>query len=62
MAEDGIYLKYYLDKNEAVKHLEKAKTRLNSIKASFLNSSAIENPVTLSEVVIKGDMLINIDI
>lgn len=62
LAEDGAYLKYYLDKNEAVKHLENAKTRLNSIKASFFKSSAIENPVTLSEVVIKGDMLINIDI
>lgn len=63
LAEEGAYLKYYLDKNEAVKHLENAKIRLNTILVTFKSSSAIENPVTLSSVVyVGGDMLINIDI
>lgn len=62
MAENGSYLKYYLDKNVAAKHLENAKIRLKTILATYIDSTALIQPVTLSMQYAGRDMLINLDI
>ena len=58
--EDGRYLRYFIDQQLAAERIDDAKSRLAAL--SFLNTDALENPITLNPMRSNQGWMINMSI